>query len=127
MKTNEIKDELYFNKPEFKKYLLELKELGKEGFKVGDGVALTDKCLNNIKHSFEISGGDLKSINFPFIGKMVVTNIIDPTEEDNVGFVEVCCKERDLIFTFRQDDAKDKFLELIYREGKNPPDGFEII
>lgn len=127
MKTNEIKDELYFNKPEFKKYLLELKELGKEGFKVGDGVALTDKCLNNIKHSFESSGGDLKSINFPFIGKIVVTNIIKPTEEDNIGFVEVCCKERDLFFTFRQDDAKDKFLELIYREGKNPPDGFEII
>lgn len=127
MESNEIKDETYFESQEFKKYLEELKELGKEGFKVGDGVLLTDKCLNNIKHSFETSGIDLKSINFPFIGKMIISNIIEPNENDCVGYVEVSCEEKELTFRFRQDDAKESFLELIFREGIEPPKNIEVI
>lgn len=127
MKSNEIKDETYFESQEFKKYLEDLKELGKEGFKVGDGVLLTDKCLNNIKHSFETSGNDLKSINFPFIGKMIISNIIESNENDSVGYVEVSCEEKELTFRFRQDDAKESFLELIFREGIKPPKNIEVI
>ncbi len=127
METNEIKDGKCFNNQEFKKFLEKLKELGKEGFKVGDAVALTNVCLNNIKHSFESSGKDLESINFPYIGKLVVSDIAEPNDEDDVGYVEVRCEEKDLTFRFRQDDAKELYLQLIYRDGINPPENFEVI
>lgn len=127
MENKEIDMETYFNNQKFKDYIDGLIKLGKEeGLKVGDGVIMTDLCLNTIKHSFESEGIDLTTINFPFIGKLLISKIIEPTTEDPVGHIEVRCEDINSAFTFRKDDAQERYLELIYREGIPLPENIEL-
>lgn len=123
----ETKEEKWFETKEFKKYLEELKELGKKGFKIGDGVMISRIGLNSISHTYKSLGKDLKEINFPFIGKLKVVDITEPDENNPTGLIEVKCEEKDITFTFRHDDAKETYLELIYREGIELPKNIEVI
>lgn len=126
MKTNKDKNN-NFDNPEFKKYLEDLIDLGKKGFMVNDGVMFTKVGLESIKYLYESEGKDLKEINFPKIGKLKISKVIESDEKTPEKLVEVRCDEVDLTMLMRHDDATETYLQLIYREGVNPPKDFEVI
>lgn len=126
MKTNEDKNNIFDN-PDFKKYLEDLIDLGKKGFMVNDGVMFTKVGLESIKYLYESEGKDLKEINFPKIGKLKISKVIEADEKTPEKLVEVRCDEVDLTMLMRHDDATETYLQLIYREGVNPPKDFEVI